>query len=244
MQIAKEHIDSIDQRETKELRDLELFSLISAITLVMDCICLLHKTFVDSNSYPFKGERNIFSDRIFDLDDTEYFKRIRAIFGAHPVDIKIKDKKSSLWYASWPSDGISTNRNRSVFIYGEDITDESLIFGINISELYLFYLTRYDYLSVIKKAIKKMLIDYKAYLKSLTIKRVNDPMEQISILVEENKKRTDRTDYDHYLTICRLFLETDFEHPNEADWLKKRIIFGINEIYNNLQSMSLRKLNF
>lgn len=244
LQIAKEHIDDIEQRKTKELKDLELFSLISAITIVVDCICLLHKTFINDNSYPFKGEREIFSNRTFNLDDTEYFKKIRAIFGAHPVDIKIKDKKSTTWYASWPSDGISTNRNRSVFLYGEDISDKFIQFGINISELYMFYLTRYEYLSVIKKAIKKMLIDYKAYLQKQSIKRVHDLMEQISILADENKKRTNRTDYDHYLALCRMFLETNFEQPKEADWLKKRIVFGITEIYRNLQNVSFRKLKF
>ena len=160
-----------------ELSDLEFFSLITAITLVMDCIGLLHKTFIDSKTQPFKGEQKIFAHRQFDLDDTDYFKKIRAIFGAHPVDIQIKGKNSKLWYASWPSDGNSQSHQKRVYLYGEDISDKYIEFGISITELFEFYSTRFAYISVIKKSIKSKITEYKTNLQRIPIRRVSDPME-------------------------------------------------------------------
>ncbi|MFE6074198.1 hypothetical protein ACFVQB_06915 [Paenibacillus sp. NPDC057886] len=66
---------------------LEVFTYISAIDIVWESIKQLHRTIINVAEVPFSGEKDVFIDDNLHTDDNAYFKHIRAVFGAHPVNL-------------------------------------------------------------------------------------------------------------------------------------------------------------
>ncbi|MGL1193665.1 hypothetical protein ACSTLL_17820 [Vibrio parahaemolyticus] len=65
-----------------DVRVMQIYSLISSIDIVNEAVMQLHRVFFGNSTklMPFKGEKSIFRERIFDKDDSDYFKEIREWF--------------------------------------------------------------------------------------------------------------------------------------------------------------------
>ena len=66
---------------------------------------------------------------------------------------------------------------------------ESIIVDISFSELITFAEKRYNYLQVLVGEIDKQISQYNRSWKEKQIPKVDAPLKQIEILIEENEKR-------------------------------------------------------
>ncbi|MCL2538327.1 MAG: hypothetical protein FWF34_00565 [Alphaproteobacteria bacterium] len=134
----------------------KMILLISSIDILLESITQLHRVFINKDTVPFKGDNSIFLNKLIHVeDDNAYFKEIRAIFSAHPVNLKIGSRKES-YCASW-SGNMGFGGDFSVILSKIDLSNniDSKFFWISLDELFKFAKTRYEYLNEILKHIPK-----------------------------------------------------------------------------------------
>ncbi|MEL9819564.1 hypothetical protein J4W95_13355, partial [Escherichia coli] len=92
--------------EDIDIKAMQIYTIISSIDIIVEAVRQLHRIIESDNNFmkwPFKGSVDIFKDKIHYLsheDDDSYFKSIRAIFGAHPTNLK--NNYGERLFASWP----------------------------------------------------------------------------------------------------------------------------------------------
>lgn len=222
-----------------DVRVMQMFSLISSIDLVSESITQLHRVFINPKTLPFSGERNCFSERIFDEDDNSYFKSIRASFGAHPVNL---NHSNSRRFASWPFDSCIHNGELTVHLYSSNVDEKDLVMTLSSKELIEFLTVRYNYLDVISQKIKYLYNNFTESLAKQVIETNSDPLEQLHILRAESKIRLNSDYYNGVIDELIMIFETEvlqFELKNMASDYKKSLEVLIEEIKNNLQTMKI-----
>lgn len=96
------------------------------------------------------GEASLYFENDFQNDDL-FFKKIRAIFGAHSHDINSMKGKLS---CSWPSDEFSNGElDWSVLVYPAIKNEKAFFFGFKINELNDFVEYKYNLLERILEEI-------------------------------------------------------------------------------------------
>lgn len=242
LDVATENLDSIkiNKSDWKEM-SMQIYMYISCIDIVFECIKALHKFFINSKTIPFENENSIFNDCRLYKDDNEYFKHIRAAFGAHPVEIREgKNKNKIERYASWPVSKGRSEFDFYVLLYSEKQNDASIPFGFKMKQLELFFDTRYKYLEKIEKAIREKKIDFFNEMKSIPIMKVNDPIEQLAILKRENDMRLNNQSYDETIDWLTCFFSTEFIEEKNYKYvklLKDEMLNGVNELLDNIQNL-------
>ena len=74
---------------------MNFYKYVSAIDVVCEGIYQLHRIFMGKESLPFTDDKSIFNNNILNTqNDDEFFKELRACFGAHPVNLKNRKKKT------------------------------------------------------------------------------------------------------------------------------------------------------
>ena len=175
-----------------------MITFISCVDILAESINQLHRVFINKNSIPFKSQKNIFHAY---CSDREFFKTIRAVFAAHPINLKNvygggDDEK---WFASW-SGGTFIGYDFGVVLYSNDPSKELRRFIIKFEELFEFAKSRYEYLTKIKETIEKRITDYCGKLTNETIHEdQSDPIKWITTLIMENKRRWDSDLIDYEL---------------------------------------------
>lgn len=226
-----------------DVRVMQMFSLISSIDLVFESITQLHRVFIDAKTLPFAGEKECFSERLFDEDDNSYFKTIRASFGAHPVNLNHFTSKR---FASWPFDSHTNSGELMVYLYSNQVNEEDLRMSLNSNELFTFLNKRYSYLDVISQAIKDLYNNFKDELVNQPIKYITSPLEQLYVLKNESVKRLDNDYYKGVINDLIMIFETEQlapEHEAMATDYKESLLPLINEIRTNLQTMNIVDLD-
>lgn len=157
--VSVRHLENVPEFDKNiDSQCIQVYSLISSIDLVFESIKQLHRVFMSDKREPFYGEKKCFSERLFaDEDDNNYFKTIRACFGAHPVNLNQENSKR---FASWPFPSNINTGDLSVCLYSRDVGKEDLTLNININELMEFLKIRYDYLDVIADRIETLFVEY------------------------------------------------------------------------------------
>lgn len=231
-----------------DVRVMQIYSLISSIDIVNEAVMQLHRVFFGNSTkqMPFKGEKSIFRERIFDKDDSDYFKEIRACFGAHPVNLNGEGKEKR--FASWPYEGFTKNSSDlEVRLYSNDPNKDDIVLGLNFKELVAFLQSRYDYLDNISLEIEKQYELCKNELASNTIAHCIDMRETVDILLKENELRFNNDYYRSTLEELALLLST---HLSEADLAKEELQFKnrleplIKELRQNLQEVNIVDLQY
>ncbi|MCV5632545.1 hypothetical protein OFN23_30820, partial [Escherichia coli] len=74
-------------------------------------------------------------------DDDAYFKSIRAIFGAHPTNLKNSDGERL--FASWPHFHAFNGNDFTISLYNNRPGKDDVIFGIRFDELITYIENRY-----------------------------------------------------------------------------------------------------
>lgn len=152
MNVATRYIDyKIQYSDNIDILCMEAYTHISAIDLIWEAIIQLHRVFIDKKTIPFSGDNHVFRDDRLSKDDNEYFKHIRAVFGAHPVNLNDDTKR----FAAWPTIDVYRDYDFAVTMYSIDVGKDYIVFGFRFKELEQFLDTRMEYLDVITKQIDK-----------------------------------------------------------------------------------------
>jgi hypothetical protein len=242
MDLATEHLEvsHIDQIDWHR-HSLQIYMHISCIDIVWESIKQLHKIYIEETNVPFKGDRSIFQGTKLNFDDNEYFKHIRATFGAHPVDVRRRrDKTETIrYYASWPTSGIYNEYDYAVTLYSERKGLKDEVFGFKVDQLMKFFESRYQYLEMIEQAIKKRVDEHYDRLRLIEIERSDDMLEQLQILKDENTQRLNSYYYDEIIHCMSHFFETK-TGLKDTEVIRKFtdiMIKGVEEIYEKISNM-------
>lgn len=229
------------------VRIMEVFTAIGAIDIVLQSVEQLHRILIDPNTKPFDGERAIFQNRLFQVDDNDYFKELRACFGAHPVKLRPRGRTETR-FASWPFEPHSgKGSDLQVRLYSSDVNQSDLLLGISFSELEVFLQTRYHYLVTLTEAIGERFAKFCAKLAARPIVRVDDPIAQLKILELEVQERLKNDYYAATIEELILLFSTSLasvELHNEELRYKKELLLLVDEIYENLQDMNIKDFKY
>ena len=239
-------INGIDFNEFRKNRGLEesvkMITIISCIDILWEGIQQLHRVFFNTDEIPFKDENSIFKNKLKNTSDNEYWKTIRACFAAHPINIKelLENSNEERHYASWSCSGIG-NGDFSVLIYSNKPNSGHIHLGIYFSELMSFATQRYNYIEDILKEIDKQRDEYISNFKKKIITKKKEPLEQIEILLTENKSRfgSDMC-YEYELKEIRLIFTThitDEDNHILVEKFRSQLLLKLEEIFVNLQNM-------
>lgn len=219
---------------------LKFYQYICCIDMVWESICQLHRVFINPKTLPFANQSNIFQRKLFDKDDNNYFKEIRACFGAHSVNLNSK-QEFGLKFASWSiHDGTPTEM--SVLLYSNIPNDEFKKVTVTVGELKSFYETRCQYIQQIIDAIENIAFEHKKRMQNSIIPKSNDAIEQIAILKDASQQRFGGGILVEELEQIELFLTTNFScEKNETaiEAFRQKVILGIGEIYDCFQNMNI-----
>lgn len=240
--VAIDYITNRDIDKDKiNVKCLQAYTYISAIDIVWQSIQQLHRVIIDRKSIPFVGDKTIFLDNRICKDDNEYFKHIRAVFGAHPVNLD----RGGKWFASWPTDHVYHEYDFAVILYSANIEDKNIVFGYRFKELEQFLDSRYGYLNFLINDLENQFQNYIKSKSGQKIEHSDNIIEQLKILKRESKERLNN-DYYSYLIDDLLIL---YQVKTTLD-INRAAIEGylimcqklVAEIYTNLQNMEFSEL--
>lgn len=224
-----------------DVKVMELFSVISAVDIILESINQLHRVLINKNELPFESESIIFKGNQLKLSDNDYFKELRAMFGAHPVNLNHSNGKH--WYASWPNQPFSSVG--SIFeirLYSNEIGTEDMHFSIKLHEIELFAIKHYEYLNVLMKEIDNQFTEYCEKYRKIGIPSQPSTIELLRILKYEAENRFNNEYYkstiDELLVIYTTNLNNE-ELAKEEELYKEKLLLVIEEIRSNLQNMNL-----
>jgi hypothetical protein len=242
--VSIRHIENLpDKVDNIDVRVMHMFSLISSIDLVSESITQLHRVFINHKTLPFSGDRECFSDRLFDdEDDNTYFKSIRACFGAHPVNLNNSGSKR---FASWPFDSYMNNGELTVHLYSNKVSEDDLSIHLKASELSTFLIKRYNYLDVISSKINQLFTEFKVGLSKKPIATQSAPLEMLYSLRSESKIRLDNEYYNGVIGDLIIIFEASIDNPELKvieSFYKKSLLPLIDEIKKNLQLVNIEDL--
>lgn len=252
--VAIRYLESFPQLDANpDIKGMQIYSIISSIDIVIEAVMQLYRVFFEKkiNKLPLKSNSTIFKKYVFtNMDDDDYFKQIRACFGAHPVNLEgiNKNKKENRLFASWPYQGLCDNGiDLQVQLYSNDPDTPDATFGLSIKELMEYLESRYNYLNVISD---KIISNYEK--KKLELAKIKIPIgktipEVIKILQAENAIRFNKDEYNGVLYELYLLFKINLyepEYKDDENTFKNTLHPLIHEIQNNLQTMNLSPLQY
>ncbi len=224
-----------------DVRVMQTYSLISSIDIVNESITSLFSIFFNQQgrTSPFKGEKRHFLKSDY-ADDDMHFKEIRAMFGAHPMNLD--GGNGERLFASWPHDSFNTDHDLQVILYSNLVDAKDRSFGINFVELFNFLQSRYSYLNDLIIEINRQYQQFCNEKKKVKIVQSSDVMEQLEILSQESKFRLNNDYYNSEIQNLKMIFGAKTEIPELAEKerefkvVKRKLL---SEITNNLQDMNL-----
>lgn len=235
LNVAMEYIIDVHNGNRSTNQSMEMYAYISSIAIVWESVQQLHRVFFNNDNYPFKNEHVCFSNRIFEEDDNNYFKSIRAAFGAHSVNIKTNDGKK--FFASWPN--LSYSGDYSIFLYTNKVDGEDKIMCIKIDELHNFLDIRYNYLNKLMDEIASQYQNFANLMRKTPIKQVDNECDQLSILKNESTKRLGLYNdlIDELIMIFDVQI-TNKQNEKMVSNFRNSLKPIISQIYNALQNVN------
>ncbi|MGU3397954.1 hypothetical protein ACNHOZ_27715 [Priestia sp. D51] len=228
------------------LQSLNLVQYIISIDILVQSIIQLYRVLYESTTYSLENDKSIFNQE--KISDDTYFKHIRAIFGAHPVNLTSLDgvaqKKGERFFASWVTEDHLGDKDFSVFLYSNDPNDdEDHSFEISINEINSYAEKRYNLLFDLTNKVDLILNDHEITYRKKQILSGKDDLSQLRILHEENKKRFGTSEGYAYLInyiyrILKVNLNKDLNFDTTfVDDYRNYLASIINIIKTNLQNM-------
>lgn len=231
-----------------DVKTMQIYSLISAVDIVHESINQLHQVIFkpSDRGNPFKGDTSIFSHEEVNKDDNEYFKELRARFGAHPVNLG--GENGERLFASWPYEGSDGKFDLKINLYSNLIekADIHRSIGIRIEELSKFLICRYNYLNNLIQEVNRQYDSFSFEMKAKEIATKSNMLEQLKVLKKESNCRFNNDYYNGNIEdIYRLLSTslTDRELEEEERHFKDLLIPIVEEIKCNLQNMRIIDLS-
>lgn len=220
-------------------KSMKFFYYVVCIDVVWEAIKQLHRVFINRRTIPFQDTHRWFANNQFNQDDNTYFKTIRACFGAHSVNLQDIPGHKQM-FASW-SYSFNSKDSISIILYTNMPDQKDVHLSVDIAQLHNFFKERYEYIQKIIETIDAIDDNYYDTFRQTPIKACDDPVEQISVLMEENKKRLESEDIELRLKEIKSFLQVRFicpENKAKLERFREQLIQGITEIKNALQSVN------
>lgn len=240
--VAANYLETFEIKDVNEdAMSMKVYSMISAYDIIVESVIQLHRVFFDNTESPFKDDKTIFREN---LTDFKYFKHIKAVFGAHPVNldnIHSKDNNKK-YYASWSTSRLGNNHEMYVYLYSNYPGDRAIQFGIDFYQLHQFALKYYNYLNAISGEIQTQYEAFLAGKRRQEISKVKDIKAEIKILITENQQRTDSDYYGYCLTQLDMMFNAVCTDPDNTEAFNEYLIQlekVVEEIQINLQNMNL-----
>lgn len=244
--VVESHLNSENllNSESEDYNWGEVYLFISAVDIVVKGINDINKIVKNNNkSRLFFGENDIFEDE--EKDDWNYFQNIRAIFGAHPTELK--DNKEYI-VATYPTPynsriDILQGKTKGWDYYtllwskekSQDFRQES--FGFKFDDVNRYLDKSISYLDVIYKEIINMIYEYKKETSQKDITKKKNPIEQLNILEKEDKERLNSR-YKYIINNIKVLIETqitDKSNKKQYQKYKDKLIENISVLYNAIQ---------
>lgn len=241
IETAVEGIDTDTlSRDNSSDASIRMITFISCVDILWRGICQLHRVFIGRDSIPFKTDDSIFQAH---CPDNQQFENIRAIFAAHPVDLRniYGGGEDERWFASW-SGGTFSNQDFGVFLYSNKPGVLSRPFDIRFKEVYRFAKTRYDYLNDLMDAAERHIEQYSEKLREESIEAdKDDVLPWINKLIEENHRRWDFDFINYDLETARdafLAIPRSEQNKQVLDQYRLALLPQLHQIHSALQSMN------
>ena len=222
----------------------EVYLFLSAVDIIIEGINDVNKIAKNNEKARlFYKNNEIFKDK--EKDDWEYFKNIRAIFGAHPT--KLKDNKEYI-VSTYPTpynsivdrlSGKSRGWDYYTLLWKKEKSKswEQLSFGFKFEDVERYLDKCINYLDVIYKDFLDMIYDYKKELSKCKIQQIDKPIKQLNILLKEDKNRLNGR-YEFVIKDIKMLLTTkitDKQNRKIYEKYKNILINQIPYLYNALQ---------
>lgn len=173
---------------------ISVMTFVNCIDVMWEGIQQLHRVFVNQHTIPFKSNHSIFQK---DATDNEYWKAIRAIFAAHPVNLKNitgkENENKERWFASWSGEIIGRG-DISVLLYSSIPGKQSETRDLETGKLMDFAMQRYNYLYNLIDIVNSRREEYlekhrKTPLRTFAIDAPSQIVNYASYLIDENELR-------------------------------------------------------
>lgn len=225
---------------------VKMMTFISCIDVLWEAVQQLHRVFVSTSTVPFCDDSSVFTDKLYDSSDNEYFKTIRACFSAHPVNLndRFNGGEKERRYASWSGGGFG-HKDFSVMLYSNKLGCETITLDISFSELLAFAQKRYQYLNELIKEIDKQVQHYKNLWRAKTITKSQNSLKQIMILQHENVVRLDNEYYKYELGKLQIIFGCSIrneKNQNAVNIYRHALQKTIQEFYDNIQEMRISEI--
>lgn len=171
-----------------DFRNYRLYDYVSAIDIILDSLKLIGEIFGENIENPLEKTNYIKGLDIFDRgNDSLNIKRLRALFGAHPIDLKNgMKKKAKKYYCSWPGN-IASKTEVSLFIYPEEQGVDSFIIRIDMTDLNYIIVELRNYIKDLCNEIKVATSKYIEHSK-VNVKLTGNHIEDIEQMIKQTKK--------------------------------------------------------
>lgn len=221
-----------------------VYLFLSAVDIIIEGINDINKIAKNNEKTRlFYKNNEIFKDN--EKDDWEYFKNIRAIFGAHPT--KLKDNKEYI-VSTYPTpynhipNQICREKNDwdyYTLLWKKEKSKswEQLSFGFKFEDIERYLDKCINYLPVIYRDFLTMIGNYKIELSKCEIEITDKPIKQLNILQKEDKKRLNGR-YESVIKDIKMLLTTkiiDNENRKIYKRFKRALINKIPHLYNAIQ---------
>lgn len=244
--VVQTHLDSehLLEKNSKDYNWGKVYLFICSVDVIVKGITDINKIIEDNdNCKLFSGENDIFNSDT--KDDWNYFQNIRAIFGAHPTDLKYN---ADYIVATYPTP--YSSKTDSIFGEQKDWDYYTLLwskekshkfkqekFGFKFEDINR-YLDKYlNYLDVIYQIIIDKINDYKKRTSNKEIVKKENHIEQLNILIKEDKNRLNGR-YGYIIKEVKTLIETkivDESNKKNYEKYKTKLIEKIPYIYEALQ---------
>ena len=245
--VASEYICT--EPPSGSLGSIETYAYISSVDIIVEAVQQLHRVLYNTKTPPFSNESAVFYDNQFGQTDMDYFKTIRACFGAHPVNLidpSANDDPTKKRFASW-SGGFASDGDFSVFLYSNQIDGQNLSLDIYFYQIDAFLEKYYNYLESLIVEIKRQRNEFNSNFRKRKIQCSGNPLEQLSVLRQESVLRLNNTYYKTTLDALKRLFETPVSSSNNIGIVCQyhtKLIVLIEEIQTNLQNMRLTDLKY
>ena len=247
--VAVDHLNTYPNVGARKLDSIEIYGYIVSVDILVEAVQQLHRVICSTTKQLFGKDREHFSDNPFGKTDLDYFKSIRACFGAHPVNLHEpgqEENRKLRRFASWSGGNFGAG-DYSIILYSNQIGVENIYLSIDMTQVFAFGEKYYNYLRTAIEMLQKQYADFCERKRKERFEYLGDALSRLHILSEECTKRMNNDVYRPTINELILIFETPITCDKNMEMVKaykSALEQLIDEIYHNLQEMTLVNLKY
>ena len=246
--VSVDYLNSHPFSSIQSFQGIELYSRIACVDIIVEAIEQLNRVINSTKKRVFGTDSDCFCDNPFGMNDRDYFKTIRACFGAHPVNLddpfhpkSKKIRRFASWSCSLPGQG-----DYSVFLYSNKVNEKYIVLSIHFAQIEKMVTKYYCYLSELQDRLKEQYRSFCDEMRKQKIKLTGGPIQKLLILQRESKKRLNNEYYNEKIKEIISLHRTRITCKKNRKLVREYISFvdrTIDVICNNLQEMNFCDLD-